>query len=262
MSAEQLAGVVATLRSAGCVFAEDEAALLISEAGSPAELADMVERRVAGLPLEHILGWVEFCGLRMAVDPSVFVPRRRTEFLVRQAVSVEARRIANRRSSSTCAAGVRPSARRSSPCSAGAICTRPISTLPRCARRGRTLDTVGGLAYIGDLYDPLPKALRRRVDLLVVNAPYVPTDAIALMPPEARLYEAPVALDGGADGLEVQRRVIAEALSWLAPQGRLMIETSRRQAASTVELVERAGMLARVARCEEVDATVVVGTHR
>ena len=67
--------VVAALRAAGCVFAEDEAGLLIAAAGSPAELAAMVERRVGGLPLEHVLGWAEFCGMRIELDPGVFVPR-------------------------------------------------------------------------------------------------------------------------------------------------------------------------------------------
>ncbi len=80
--------IIARLRAAGCVFAEDEASLLISTARTPEELAVMVDRRVAGLPLEQVLGWAEFCGLRIAVDPGVFVPRRRTEFLVRQAAAV------------------------------------------------------------------------------------------------------------------------------------------------------------------------------
>src|SRR5659263_342753 len=80
--------IVTRLRAAGCVFAEDEARLLISAACTPADLADMVDRRAAGLPLEHILGWAEFCDLRIAVDPGVFVPRRRTEFLASQAVSL------------------------------------------------------------------------------------------------------------------------------------------------------------------------------
>ncbi len=78
--------IVARLRAAGCVFAEDEARLLIATARSPEELDAMVERRAAGLPLEQVLGWAEFCGLRIAVDSGVFVPRRRTEFLVEQAV--------------------------------------------------------------------------------------------------------------------------------------------------------------------------------
>ncbi|HJY74368.1 MAG TPA: putative protein N(5)-glutamine methyltransferase, partial [Streptosporangiaceae bacterium] len=59
--------VVARLRAAGCVFAEDEAELLIATARSSGELSEMVERRVAGLPLEQVLGWAEFCGLRIAV---------------------------------------------------------------------------------------------------------------------------------------------------------------------------------------------------
>src|SRR6266702_3493316 len=80
--------VVTRLRAAGCVFAEDEARLLIAAAATPADLTAMVARRVAGLPLEHVLGWAEFCGLRIAIDPGVFVPRRRTELLVRQAAAL------------------------------------------------------------------------------------------------------------------------------------------------------------------------------
>src|SRR6266571_4244443 len=80
--------VVARLRAAGCVFAEDEARLLLAAARTPADLAAMVDRRAAGQPLEHVLGWAEFCGLRIAVDPGVFVPRRRTEFLVRHAAAL------------------------------------------------------------------------------------------------------------------------------------------------------------------------------
>ncbi|MFD9824717.1 putative protein N(5)-glutamine methyltransferase, partial [Streptomyces violascens] len=79
--------VVGRLRGAGCVFAEDEAELILATAEDPAEIAAMVERRVSGLPLEHVVGWAEFCGLKVAVDTGVFVPRRRTEFLVRQALA-------------------------------------------------------------------------------------------------------------------------------------------------------------------------------
>src|SRR5690242_4991298 len=84
-SPDTFSDVVRTLRAAGCVFAEDEAGLLISAARSPAELTGMVDRRVLGEPLEQVLGWAEFCGLRIAVDPGVFVPRRRSELLARLA---------------------------------------------------------------------------------------------------------------------------------------------------------------------------------
>src|SRR5246127_2947620 len=83
--------IVDRLRTAGCVFAEDEARLLIAAAQTPAELDVMVGQRVTGLPLEQVVGWAEFCGLRITVAPGVFVPRRRTEFLVRRAVALARR---------------------------------------------------------------------------------------------------------------------------------------------------------------------------
>lgn len=252
--------VVAALRAAGCVFAEDEAALLVSAAGSPGELAAMVQRRVLGLPLEHILGWVEFCGLRMAVDTRVFVPRRRTEFLVRRAVALAP-------------AGRAPIVVDLC-CGCAAMGTAVVALLGRGELHASDIDpaasrsaaqnvgTVGGRSYQGNLYEPLPQSLRGRVDLLVVNAPYVPTEAIALMPPEARLHESPVALDGGADGLAVQRLVVAAGPGWLATGGHLLIETSERQAPSTLQLVERSGLSAEVLTCVELDSTVVIGTKR
>jgi release factor glutamine methyltransferase len=124
----------------------------------------------------------------------------------------------------------------------------------RCARRNLPPDRV----FEGDLYDALPDSLRGRIDVLAVNAPYVPTDAIATMPPEARDHEAPIALDGGADGLDVQRRVAAGAPTWLAPGGHLVIETSRAQAAYTVEACEAAGLEARVVTDDEIDGTAVM----
>ena len=105
----------------------------------------------------------------------------------------------------------------------------------RCARRN--VAAAGGQVYEGDLYEPLPATLRGRVDVLVANAPYVPTEAVGLLPPEARIHEPRVALDGGADGLDVLRRVAAAAPLWLAPGGHLLVETSERQAPQTVEAV-------------------------
>ena len=115
--------------------------------------------------------------------------------------------------------------------------------------------------YQGDLYQPLPGALRGRVDILVANAPYVPTEEIDMMPPEARLFEPPVALDGGPDGLDLQRQVTAGAPEWLAPDGHLLIETSERQAPTTLDIFVRAGLAARIARSDELSATVVIGAR-
>ena len=129
----------------------------------------------------------------------------------------------------------------------------------RCARHN--LAATGGQAYVGDLYEPLPTTLRGRVDVLVANAPYVPTEAIGLLPPEARIHEPRVALDGGADGLDVQRGVTPAAPLWLAPGGYLLVETSQRQAPQTVETFARNGLIPRVASSDERNATVVIGTR-
>ena len=110
---------------------------------------------------------------------------------------------------------------------------------------------------LGDLYDALPSSLRGSVDVVVVNAPYVPTDAIATMPPEARDHEPRGALDGGADGVDLHRRVAAGADEWLAPGGTLLVETSRHQAGLTVAACEGAGLSTTVVRDDGVDATAV-----
>ena len=125
-----------------------------------------------------------------------------------------------------------------------------------CARRN-----MGGRAAVlqGDLDSALPDRLRGRVDVLVANAPYVPTDAIASMPVEARLHEPRTALDGGSDGLAVARRIAALAPRWLAPGGHLVIESSRAQAPVLQAAYERAGLDAGVTSDDDRDATAVVG---
>ena len=294
--------IVTRLRAAGCVFAEDEARLLITAARTPADLAGMVGRRTAGMPLEHVLGWAEFCGLRIAVDPGVFVPRRRTEFLVRQAAAFARHGVSPIRQAAAFARqGVSAARQRVSPadqaalaclavspageasaqpgavvvdlcCGSGAVGAALVAALDltelhavdidpaavRCARRN--VAAGGGQVYEGDLYQPLPAMLRGCVDVLVANAPYVPTEAVGLLPPEARMHEPRVALDGGTDGLDVLRRVTAPAPLWLAPGGHLLVETSERQAPQIVETVARAGLIPQVARSDELNATVVIGT--
>jgi release factor glutamine methyltransferase len=127
----------------------------------------------------------------------------------------------------------------------------------RCARRNTA--AFGGQVYEGDLFQPLPATLRGRVDLLVANAPYVPTEEIRLMPSEARRHEPLTALDGGTDGLDVVRRIAAAAPEWLAPRGGLLVETSERQAPLAVEAFARRGLVARVATTDELGATVLIG---
>ncbi|MCU1439521.1 MAG: putative protein N(5)-glutamine methyltransferase [Rhodoglobus sp.] len=246
--------IVTTLRAAGCVFAEDEARLLLSAATTPDALDELVERRVGGLPLEHVLGWADFSGVRIHLDEGVFVPRPRSEYLVQRALAV-----------------TRPGAIVVDVCcGSGAIGVAMASITPielhaadldpaavRCARRN--VEPMGGRVYEGDLFDPLPATLRGRVDVIVAVAPYVPTTAIDLLPREARLYEPALALDGGDDGLDVLRRMVAEAPAWLVPGGNLLVESSERQAPVLVAAMTVSGLIPSIERVEELDETVVVG---
>jgi release factor glutamine methyltransferase len=260
---DQLDLLVRRLRAAGCVFAEEEAALLTEAAeaaeaagsgGAAARLEELTRRREAGEPLEQLVGWVEFCGLRLVVAPGVFVPRQRTALLVDEVVAL-----------------VGPgSVVVDLGCGVGAIAAAVLHQRPgtevyavdvdpaavACAQRNLPADRV----LQGDLYDGLPPALRGIVDVVVANAPYVPTEAIALMPREARDHEHTVALDGGPDGLVVQRRVISGAPPWLRPGGHVLVETGRSQLDGTLAALRAAGLETTVRRDDETGGLVARGS--
>ncbi|WP_261808170.1 putative protein N(5)-glutamine methyltransferase [Paenibacillus sp. N3.4] len=230
--------------------------MLVAAARTPTELTVMVDRRAAGLPLEYVIGWAEFCGLQVAVDIGVFVPRHRTEFLVRQAAALT---LSGAIVVDLCCGSGAVGAALAAAVERIELYAADIDPVAvRCARRN--VAVAGGQVFEGDLYEPLPASLRGRVDVLVANAPYVPTKAIELLPPEARIHEARMALDGGADGLDMQRRVAVAASLWLVPGGHLLVETSERQASQTVEIFSCSGLIPRVARFDDLDATVVIGT--
>ena len=250
------ATIAARLRAAGSVFAEDEATLIVEAAASTDELEAMVERRVSGEPLEQVLGWAEFCGLRIVVEPGVFVPRRRTALLVDQTLAL--------------LAGAREPVVVDLCCGTGAVAAAVHKSRPdvelhasdielravHCARSN--LAGIGSV-HEGDLTEALPDELAGRADVIVVNAPYVPSDEIAMMPPEARDHEPRVALDGGADGVDIHRRVAEQAPRWLRPGGHLVIETSRRQASLTLDAMTARGFEGRVERSDDLEATAVIG---
>jgi release factor glutamine methyltransferase len=225
-------------------------------ANRPGELTAMVEQRLAGMPLEYILGWAEFCGLRIRVDAGVFIPRRRTEFLARQAIHLA-------RPGCTvldlcCGCGALGAALAHAVPAIRLLASDIDPAAVRCARRN--LAAWGGHVHQGDLFAPLPEALRGRLDIVVANAPYVPSGDIQRLPREARLHEPLLSLDGGKDGHQVQLRVAEQSSGWLAPGGRLLVETSERQAARTADIFRSRGLVPHVVRSEEWDATVVIGT--
>ena len=249
--------IVNKLRSAGCVFAEEEAQILVSEAQSLEDLLKKVEWRADGFPLEYVIGWAQFCGLRIEVERGVFVPRQRTQFLVQQAQELACS--GDIVVDLCCGSGAIGAALASAK---GEIMLYSSDVDPiaiRCARRNVT--KFGGQVFEGDLYKALPQWMKGQINILVANVPYVPTKAIELLPLEARLYEPHLALNGGEDGLNILRRVVTEAPYWLAPGGHLLIETSERQAPQSFEIFTNTGLTTKIVRDVEWDATVVIGTH-
>ncbi|WP_280400016.1 putative protein N(5)-glutamine methyltransferase [Nocardia carnea] len=256
--------VTRQLRAAGCVFAEDEARMLGGSARSAGELDELIARRVAGEPLEYILGWAEFRGLRVGVQAGVFVPRQRSALLVDEAAAL-ARSTPPRMVVDLC-------------CGTGALGLALLTELDGgpaplpdlfaadidpvaadCARAN--LAGLGGQVCQGDLFDALPRQLCGRIDILLANTPYVPSEFLSRLPPEARDHEPATALDGGPDGLALARRTAAGAAEWLAPGGSVLIEIGTDQIPAATALLTGAGLRARIARSAGLGATVAVGTR-
>ncbi|MCM3522108.1 putative protein N(5)-glutamine methyltransferase [Curtobacterium sp. P97] len=246
--------LAARLRATGSVFAEDEADLLLEAGdGDPVKLRGLVQRRLGGEPLEVVLGWAAFDGHRVRVVPGVFVPRTRTAVVVEQA----ARRLHRYdRVVDLC-------------CGVGAISVALLGRVGALDLVAADIDAdavdvaaenIGdrGIVVLGDLFAPLPERFRGVVDVVAVNAPYVPSDALATMPAEAREHERRIALDGGPDGLDVHRRVAAGAGEWLRPGGAVVIEVSSTQAPQSAALFEGAGFTVTVESDEQVEGTCIV----
>jgi release factor glutamine methyltransferase len=229
------------LAAAGCVSARAEADWLLEEAPDDRALRAMVARRVAGEPLQYVIGWAPFGRLRLAVGPGVFVPRPETEGLADRAAT-------------RLRAAAPPAAAVDLCTGSGAIACFLAAEVPGARVLATELDP-GALAWAwanaerhgvellaGDLDAPLPPELAGRVDVLCANVPYVPSGAIATMPRDVRDHEPRLALDGGPDGLDVLRRLAARAGHWLAPGGWLFCEIGEDQAEAAAALLTAAGL--------------------
>lgn len=243
------------LRAAGCVWAEEEAALLLGEGLDDDELERRVLRRIAGEPLETVLGWTTFRGIRIRVAPGVFVPRPRTELLVELALE---RTPIEGIVADIC-------------CGSGALGAALLAERPRIALVAADLDPVavavartnlpGIPVEAGDLFSALPERLRGGLDVVLANVPYVPTPEFAFLPAEAREHEPRHTLDGGADGLDLLRRVAADAAVWLRPGGSLLCEIAEGQIEGARDALRSAGLEAEVRTDEETETTVVIGVR-
>ncbi|WP_236779104.1 methyltransferase [Agromyces seonyuensis] len=280
------------MRATGSVFAEEEATVLVEAAGGDAaRLESLVARRVAGEPLEPLVGRVEFAGLTLALGPGVFVPRARTELVARLAAARAAALLASPASPEWVgpAGAGRPApagpthsqgwSAQGGPavvldlcCGVGAVAAVVAARAPGTRLLGSDLDPVAvewaranlpaeTTVVAGDLFAALPQGIRGGIDVVAVNAPYVPTAEIANMPAEAREHEPHATLDGGPDGLDLHRRIAAAAPEWLRPHGAVVIEASRRQAPVSAAIFAAAGFRTAVVVDDDVDGTAVIAVR-
>ena len=233
--------------------AEEEASELVAAAaGDPERLESLVARRTAGEPLAWITGAVAFCGLRISVHPGVYVPRLQTEALAHRAagalpeggVAVDL----------CTGAGPIASVLAASVPSATVVATDVDPRAVACARAN------GVDARLGHLDEPLPAELLGAVDVLTAVVPYVPTEAVHLLPRDVVAFEPRRALDGGVGGLELLTAVVARSDRWLRPGGRLLLELGGDQAPAVAARMEVAGFTGiAVLRDEDGDDRAIEG---
>jgi len=227
-----VAAVAERLAASGCVAAFEEAADLLVAAPDQATLEAWLHRREQGEPLAWITGKVVFCGLALHVAPGVFVPRSQTEELARRAATLLPGR---GRALDLC-------------CGVGAVAAHLMAHVPTASVVGLDVDERaaacaqrnGVSAVVADVAEPLRDD--PGFDVITAVAPYVPTGAIRLLPSDVLRFEPRLALEGGTDGLDLVRRVVAAAGRLLRPGGWLLVEVGGDQDLALSSTLAAAGL--------------------
>jgi release factor glutamine methyltransferase len=226
--------IARVLAEAGCVAAGDEAGELIQAAAGDSDvLDDLVSRRTGGEPIAWLTGAVAFCDIRLFCAPGVYVPRRQTEPLARRAAAL----LPPAGVAADLCTGIGPIAAvlAAAVPTADVLATELDENAARCARRN------GVDVFEGFLDDPLPRGFEHRVDVLTAVVPYVPTDSLRLLPRDVQTFEPRLALDGGADGMDLLRQVVRRSTGWLRPGGWLLLELGGDQAEPIGRLLRDVG---------------------
>jgi len=223
------------------VHAEEEAAILVGAVPRAGDLEALVRRRTSGEPLEHIVGWVGFGALRLAVGPGAFIPRQRSRQLARAAIRAAAAQ--ERPVVLEAYAGVAPIAASI----AAAVPTAEVHACdidPQALRWARENLPAVAEVHAADGLAGLPAGLRGRITLIAAVPPYVPTGEAELIPRDLRAHEPAAALFAGVDGLDRVRDVVETAADWLAPGARVLLEINRRQGSAATATARHAGYTA------------------
>ncbi|MBX3128224.1 MAG: peptide chain release factor N(5)-glutamine methyltransferase [Polyangiaceae bacterium] len=212
---------------------------------SPAELAgvrELIKRRRGGEPVSYILGSREFYGLPFRVAPAVLIPRADTETLVEVALAATRARsmhgaLLDLCTGSGCVAIAFARQRRTWRVTGADIEEAALEVARHNALRLGVLPNVDFVQ--GDLFDAV--ASPRRFDAIVGNPPYIPSTLVEQLDPGIRDFEPRIALDGGADGLDIVRRIVSGAAERLTPGGSLALELHYDQAERVSALLAAAG---------------------
>ena len=210
--------------------------------GDAARYRALVARRTAREPLQYLLGFEDFHGLRLAVTPDVLIPRPETEGLVEWAVEILRDQPAPIAADiGTGSGAIACALARSLPKLRVLAVERCAPALAVAALNVRKLELSRRVKLVpGDLLEPLGP-LRGRLDLVISNPPYIPSAIVGSLPHEVSGFEPRQALDGGADGMTVLRRIITGAPLVLRPRGCLMMEIGEDQAGPLASLMAAEG---------------------
>ncbi len=207
----------------------------------------LVRRRASGEPLQTILGMTEFYSRPFKVVPGVFIPRPETEHLVEAAVKLltpdDHRLVAPVVLEVGCGTGIIGI---SLACELPQLVVHASDINPAAielaSRNARLLEVESRLNFHpGSRFDPFPKQLQGKVDLLVSNPPYVRRDEIDDLSVEVAKHDPREALDGGSDGLVFYRALAAGMGRWVRPNGHIIVEIGDDQAADVSAIFEASG---------------------
>jgi release factor glutamine methyltransferase len=200
----------------------------------------LVAKRAEGMPLQYATGEMPFRHLVVHVEPGVFIPRPETEVLVDVALEhiagMAEPRVIDLCTGSGCVAVSIATEHPDARVWAVELGKTAFGTACRNALHAGVADRVQ--VVHGDLFDPLPAELLGTIDFIVSNPPYVPSADLPDLPAEVLGFEPHEALDGGADGLDVFRRIADGAGRWLTPGGGLAIELDSGRVADAAALLE------------------------
>ena len=189
----------------------------------------LLARRLAHEPVAYLMGKREFYGVEIAVGPGVLIPRPDTETLVEETLRLVERTPSPRIADVGCGSGA---------VAVALAAARPDATVYALDVAPRALELTalngeanGVAARVHVVESDLLAALPEQVHVVAANLPYVRSDELPTLSPEVRLFEPREALDGGADGLDLIRRLLAEAPAALLPGGAVALEMDPRQIA-------------------------------